>query len=1030
MNSTTNQKASCSALAPHQEEKLDTGALRLYKHALAATSCGVVISDARQPNNPLIYCNPAFEKITGYTQEEAIGHNCRFLQGLDTDPKAIEQIRQSIRAGQECQVVLKNYRKDGTPFWNELRISPVRDAKGCLTHFIGIQTDITERKQAEEIRQLMEFSIERAADAAFYICPDAKLFYVNQAACKSLGYSREELLSMSFHDIDPKLPPDLWALHWQEVKEHGSCTLETQHRTKDGRVFPVEVTLNYFKFNDQEYNCAFARDMSNAYGELRLRTQSEAALRKSEELYRTLAKNIPNGAVLLFDQQLRYLIAEGGELATIGLSKELVEGKTLWATFAPEICEVFEPAYRAAIAGETRTFEFRFANQVYLVYVLPVTNEEGELSVGMMMAQNITDIKQAQKDLQRSHALLKAQQEAAIDGILVIDEKRAITSYNRRFCEMWSIPEQVWHTGDKETVLNCMLPLVAQPQRVFSQMEYLDENPTLISREEMYLTDGRVFDYYSAPALSTTSEWYGRIWSFRDITERKQTEARLRQQAEREQLVSGINQRIRQSLKLDEVLNTAVAEVRQLLQCDRVTIYRFNPDWSGVVVVESVSQEWTPILGQNIQDECFQKTKASFYQQGQIRAIEDIYNADLAECHIELLEQFQVRANLVVPLLQDDKLWGLLIAHHCEKTRQWQETEIDLLRQLSVQLSVAIQQAALFQQLADELTERKAAEAELRKSKATLKKQATALKKALYELQQAQIQLIQTEKMSSLGQLVAGIAHEINNPITFIYGNITHADKYTHDLLELVQLYAKHYPQPMTEIEDLIEDIDYNFLVEDFPKLLSSMTMGVNRIRQIVLGLKNFSRLDEAEHKPVDIHEGIENTLLILQHRMKPDAANIQLIKEYGDVPPVECYPGQLNQVFMNLLNNAIDALDNYPPKRTSKSRDTFTSKEIKDYPRIIKISTEVVERTESDDKNVVIRISDNGPGIPKELQKRIFDPFFTTKTVGEGTGLGLSISYQIVVEKHGGQLQCLSEPGKGTEFVVEIPLQLKGSSE
>ncbi|HAJ64318.1 MAG TPA: hypothetical protein DCP31_38015, partial [Cyanobacteria bacterium UBA8543] len=385
MNSTTNQKASCSALAPHQEEKLDTGALRLYKHALAATSCGVVISDARQPNNPLIYCNPAFEKITGYTQEEAIGHNCRFLQGLDTDPKAIEQIRQSIRAGQECQVVLKNYRKDGTPFWNELRISPVRDAKGCLTHFIGIQTDITERKQAEEIRQLMEFSIERAADAAFYICPDAKLFYVNQAACKSLGYSREELLSMSFHDIDPKLPPDLWALHWQEVKEHGSCTLETQHRTKDGRVFPVEVTLNYFKFNDQEYNCAFARDMSNAYGELRLRTQSEAALRKSEELYRTLAKNIPNGAVLLFDQQLRYLIAEGGELATIGLSKELVEGKTLWATFAPEICEVFEPAYRAAIAGETRTFEFRFANQVYLVYVLPVTNEEGELSVGMMM---------------------------------------------------------------------------------------------------------------------------------------------------------------------------------------------------------------------------------------------------------------------------------------------------------------------------------------------------------------------------------------------------------------------------------------------------------------------------------------------------------------------------------------------------------------------------------------------------------------------------------------------------------------------
>lgn len=1027
MNSTASQKASCSALDPHQEEKLDTGALWLYKRALAATSCGIVISDACQLNNPIIYCNPAFEKITGYSQEEAIGRNCRFLQGPDTDPKVIEKIRQSIREGQECQVVLKNYRKDGTSFWNDLTISPVRDASGCLTHFIGVQTDITQRKQAEEIRQLMEFSIERAADAAFYICPDAGFFYVNEAACQSLQYSREELLSMSLYDIDPGFPPEVWSLHWQEVKERGSLTLETEHRAKDGRVFPVEVTLNYLKFNDQEYNCAFARDISD-------RKQSEAALRKSEELYRTLAKNIPNGSVLLFDRELRYLIAEGGELATLGLAKESVEGKTLWTTFAPELCEAFEPAYRAALAGETRIFEFRFANRVYLVYILPVTNEDGAISAGMMMTQNITDIKQAQKDLQRSHTLLKAQQEAAIDGILVVDEKRAITSYNRRFCNMWNIPEQVWHTGDKEIVLNCMLPLVAQPQRVFSQMEYLDENPTLISREEMYLTDGRVFDCYSAPALSTSGEWYGRIWSFRDITERKQTEARLRQQAEREQLVSGINQRIRQSLNLDEVLNTAVAEVRQLLQCDRVTIYRFNPDWSGTVVVESVAQEWTPILGRNIQDYCFKKTKASLYQQGQIRAIEDIYNADLTECHIRLLEQFQVRANLVVPLQHGNKLWGLLIAHHCSETRRWQEAEVDLLRQLSVQLSVAIQQAALFKQLADELTERKAAEAALRQSKSALKKQATELKKALYELQQAQIQLIQTEKMSSLGQLVAGVAHEINNPITFIYGNISHADKYAHDLLELVQLYAKHYPQPVTEIEDLIEDIDYNFLVEDFPKLLNSMTMGVNRIRQIVLGLKNFSRLDEAEHKPVDIHEGIENTLLILQHRLKPEAANIQLIKEYGDVPPVACYPGQLNQVFMNLLNNAIDALENYSPKRLSKSGNTFSSEELKHYPRLIKISTEVVENSESkatsdelaqDYKNVVIRIADNGPGIPKELQKRIFDPFFTTKSVGEGTGLGLSISYQIVVEKHGGQLKCLSEQGKGTEFIVEIPLQL-----
>ena len=1018
------QLASCSNLYTHQEEKLEKGILWLYDRALAATSCGIVISDARQPHNPIIYCNPAFEKITGYSQDEVLGRNCRFLQGPETDPQAVEQLRQALRTQQECQIVLKNYRKDGTLFWNDLTISPVRDANGCLTHFIGVQTDITERKQAEETRQLMQFSIDRSADAAFYICSDGRFFYVNESACRSLGYAREALLTMSIHDIDPGFPTEVWSLHWQEVKQRGSCTIETQHRTKDGRVFPVEVTLNYLKFNGQEYNCAFARDISD-------RKQAEAALRKSEKQYRTLAKNFPNGAVLLFDRDLRYLIAEGVELSSVGLSNELVEGKTLTETFAPEICDVFEPAYRAALAGESRSFEFALDERVYLVYTLPVTNENGEIAAGMVMTQNITERKQAEKQLQRSNALLKAQQEAALDGILVIDEKQAITSYNRRFGEMWQIPKKVWHSGHKRQILNCVLPLITQPQRVFSKIEYLDEHPTAIGRDEIHLNDGRVFDCYSAPALSPSGECYGRIWSFRDITERKQTEARLRQQAERDQLLAGMNQRIRQSLNLDEVLNTAVAEVRQFLECDRVIIYRFNPDWTGMVVVESVGQEWTPALGTNIQDTCFQDTKAPHYQQGGIRAIDDIYNAGLSPCHVQLLEPFQVRATLVVPILQGENLWGLLIAHQCSRTRKWRRSSVELLRQLAVQLSVAIQQAALFEQIADELRERKAAEAALRLSEAALREQTLQLEQALCELKQTQLQLIQTEKMSSLGQLVAGIAHEINNPVTFISGNISHAHQYAQDLLELVQRYAQYYPQPEPEIADLIEDIDFEFLMEDFPKLLNSMNMGANRIRQIVLSLKNFSRLDEAERKPVDIHEGIENTLLILQHRLKPEAANIQIIKEYANLPPVECYPGQLNQVFMNLLNNAIDALEKCD-HHTFWGSSTFKFENLKHKPRIIKISTEVLDYAKSRQlgfedsqnlKSVVIRITDNGPGIPQEVKQRIFDPFFTTKPVGEGTGLGLSISYQIIVEKHGGQLACVSEPGQGTEFIVEIPI-------
>jgi PAS domain S-box-containing protein len=1017
MNFLASEHASCSALDANRAEGVDIGKLWLYERALAATSCGIVISDARSFDQPILYCNQAFLNITGYDREEVIGQNCRFLQGADTDRQAVEKIRQAVRNGREVQVTLKNYRKDGSYFWNDLAISPVRDASGVITHFIGIQTDITERKQAEEAQQLMQFSIDRTADAVFYIRPDGAFFYVNEAASQALGYSQEELRSLHIWDIDSDFSVETWQSHWQDIKERGSVQLETQHRTQKGQVFPVEITFNYLKFNTQEYSCAFVRNISE-------RKKTEAALCRSQELYRTLAKNFPHGAVLLFDRQLRHLIAEGGELNDVGLSKQALEGKTLWESFGPEISTSLEPAYRAALAGESRSFECSFRERIYLVHTLPVTNEEGEIFAGMVMTQNITERKQAEWNLQRTNALLKAQNEAALDGILVIDEKRDITSFNQRFCEMWQIPEQVSNSGEQRSIFNWVLPLIQEPQKVFSRVEYLEENPTLVSREEIYLTNGRVFDCYSAPVIAPNGQYYGRIWSFRDITEGKHNEVRFRLQAERERLVSGINLRIRQSLNLNEVLNTAVEEVRQFLACDRTLICQFNPDGSATIVVESVGVQWTAALGRTIMDQCFRDGKAELYRRGRISAVNDIYNTDLTPCHIQLLEQFQVRANLVVPIVLDDQLWGLLIAHQCSGTRHWKDSTVALLRQMSVQLSVAIQRAGLFEQLATELAERKAAEAELRKSKETLKRQASQLKKALKELKQAQIQLIQTEKMSSLGQLVAGVAHEINNPVTFISGNITHAEIYAHDLLELMRLYAEHYSSPVPEIEEYIEAIDFDFLEADFPKLLNSMKIGANRIRQIVLSLKNFSRLDEAERKFVNIHEGIENTLLILQHRLKPEASNIKLIKEYGEIPLVECYPGQLNQVFMNLLNNAIDALE----KSDSEHQTTANQSE----PKMIKITTAVVEGSQTHDtqsdaleglKRLVIRIFDNGPGIAKEIKKRIFDPFFTTKPVGEGTGLGLSISYQIVVEKHGGQLQCFSEPGQGTEFVVEIPL-------
>jgi two-component system NtrC family sensor kinase len=302
------------------------------------------------------------------------------------------------------------------------------------------------------------------------------------------------------------------------------------------------------------------------------------------------------------------------------------------------------------------------------------------------------------------------------------------------------------------------------------------------------------------------------------------------------------------------------------------------------------------------------------------------------------------------------------------------------------------------------------------------------LSQALHDLRQTQAQLIHSEKMSSLGGMVAGIAHEINNPVSFISGNLIYIQEYVSDLINFAALSLKEIHSLSPHLQAAAEDINLDFLVGDFPKLLNSMQVGSERIRQIVLSLRNFSRLDEAERKRVNLHEGIDSTLLLLQHRLTAGdgEGDIEVIKEYGHLPPVECLAGQMNQVFLNILSNAIDAV-----------------KESRNLPKCIWIRTEMghgawgmghgqdnSSHLPSDycpvfsAQSVVIRIADNGIGMTPAVKSRIFDPFFTTKPVGSGKGLGLSVSYQIVVEQHGGKLLCFSEPGKGAEFAIEIPLR------
>ncbi|WP_341525751.1 GAF domain-containing protein [Nostoc sp. UHCC 0302] len=465
---------------------------------------------------------------------------------------------------------------------------------------------------------------------------------------------------------------------------------------------------------------------------------------------------------------------------------------------------------------------------------------------------------------------------------------------------------------------------------------------------------------------------------------------RERKATEREKALAATVEKIRQSLDLSTIFATSTQEVQRLLEVDRVTIYRFQPDWSGEFVAESLAKGWTPKreLVPVIADNYLEKTQGGDFANGKILIIKDIHNSNNDSIpYLALSEFIEARAYMIVPIFQGDKLWGLLAAYQNTKPRDWQEDEVDLLIQICTQLGVGLQQAELLEQT---------------------QRQKEELAETLKELQQTQSQLIQSEKMAGLGQLVAGIAHEINNPISFIYGNITYVTEHTENLFKLLHLYQKNYPKPKGEIQQQVTALDLDFIADDLPKILTSMMIGAERICELVLSLRTFSRLDEAEMKPINLHEGIDSTLLILQHRLQPKTSYvaIEVVKKYGKLPLVVCYAAQMNQVFMNILNNAIDALE------YSVSADKMV-----DNPKIL-ITTEIIGNN-----STLIRIADNGCGIPESMRSRIFEPFFTTKEPGQGTGLGLSISYQIIVEKHGGQIKCVSEPGKGCEFWIEIPM-------
>ncbi|VXD21736.1 Multi-sensor Signal Transduction Histidine Kinase [Planktothrix serta PCC 8927] len=670
---------------------------------------------------------------------------------------------------------------------------------------------------------------------------------------------------------------------------------------------------------------------------------------------------------------------------------------------------------------------------------VPVKDSGGKMTGYIGTITDINDRKKVEEDLQQSQQMLQLIMNTIPQGIFWKDRNSVYLGCNLQVAldAGFKSPEAL--IGKTDYDLPFSLAEVENYRKI-DQEVMAANTPRYRIIETLLNANGKQcwIETNKIPLHDLEGKVVGILGTYEDVTERKlaeellaESELRFRQLAQQEKLINHLANQIRNSLDLKTILETTVLQVWELMKVDRCYFcwYRreemnfnsrdknqsqsyLNPAY-WEIVTEAKDPTLPNIIGRySLEEVGIWSEKYLHLKMGRIDHIDQLSDSQRKS----FLLKFGLVSVLSLPIQTQMGEIGVLVCGNHQQPRCWSDSEVELLQAVTAQVAIAINQAQLYNQT--------------REAAVLARSQTLELETTLNKLQQTQAHLIQTEKMSSLGQLVAGVAHEINNPINFIYGNVTYATQYLEDLLNLVALYQRYYPQPVSPIQEMTEIVDLEFLQRDFPKLLSSMKLGASRIQQIVLSLRNFSRLDESSVKQVNLHEGLENTLLILQNRLSEAGGQqtIQVIKHYGNLPLVECYAGQINQVFMNLLTNAIDAVqekilegdeqvysDLNPQDLVLFSEDNS----LNSWQPTITITTEVIQ-----DERVLIRIADNGMGMTEAVKNKLFDPFFTTKPVGKGTGLGLAISYQIVVERHQGQLKCSSEAREGSEFIVEIPIQ------
>jgi PAS domain S-box-containing protein len=902
--------------------------------------------------------------VAGYEAQEFFQNNSLWLDNIH--PEDMDSILTGLTPLFERGHHVHEYRfrhKDGRYRWIRDELKLVRDENGNPLEIVGYWSDISNRKLTETALRQSEKRyrrmIETTLEGVWMIDESNQTTLVNQRMASMLGYTIEEMMGkevFEFMDENTQTIAQQYVAR-RRLGISEQYDLKLRHR-KGSEVWVIVSTTPIYSTQGQYIGAL------KMLTDITQRKQAEKALQEQEAILRSFYDSSPlmMGVVELLDDDVLHLSDNQTTAQFFGTTPDAMRNQLASHLGAPltHIQQWIEHYKKSESTATPVRFEYQHCTATESKWLSATVCFIGKMLNGRSrfsyIVEDITERKQSEETLRQQLAAV----EAAMDGIAILNPQQEFIYLNQAHVKLFGYNNSTELLGKTWHGLYSPEQIQGFNHDIFPILSQTGQwHGEAIAKKQ----DGSTF--FEEVSLTLTQDG-GLICVCRDITQRKQSEEQLR---------------------WEEALMRSMTEASPLAfyVVDNRTdsILYFNPRFCEIWGIEHLEQSM---------------------QRGELK------NNDIIPACIPLLADIVAFAESCKPL-------------QTEENRVVIEDEIPFvdgrtIRRFSAQVRDESDRYFGRLYVFEDVTERKQAEAMLKAISQREHEKATQLELTLKELQHTQAQLVQKEKMASLGQLVAGVAHEINNPVSFIYGNLFPAREYAQDLLELVKLYQRYYPEPVPEILEQIEQIEPDYIAEDFPQLLNSMQDGAERITQIVLSLRNFSRLDEKELKWVDIHEGIDSTLLILQHRLKqqPHRAEIQVIKQYGNLPRIECYSSQLNQVFMNILSNAIDALEmrheeggEYEPMAGSYTQDATL---------MIWIGTEDVESN-----RVIIHITDNGSGITPDAQERLFDPFFTTKPPGKGTGLGLSISYQIVVERHRGKLWCHSTPDHGTEFTIELPI-------